>query len=455
MKFLLFALLVLAGVVGLALLAQEDPGYVLLSWGNWTVESSLSLLVVVVVLAFVALYASVRLLVGSWHMPRRMARWRRQQRAQKARRSTQRGLLALAEGSWKRGERFLIRDVGDSEIPLINYLGAARAAQKQGADDRRDKYLSQAHQSMPEAELAVGLTQAEVQLSHGQTEHALATLMHLRSIAPKHGYVLNLLRRLYEQLGSWKELLELLPELRRQKVLEPEKADTLERKVHAALLRQPDLSASSLREVWERMPRAQREGEPLRLYVQGLIRLGEHQDAEKLLRDRIRQTWDPELVRLYGMVQSSDPGRQLSSAESWLADHDRQPDLLLSLGRIAVRADLWGKAHACLEASLGAEPRAETYCELGHLLTRLGEDEQASECFRKGLDKATGGACAASSPNGCRPRVQPPRTPARPERPLPGDSPAAGFLSPYLTCLVLGRLLKTPSPEGEGWGPSS
>ena len=426
MKFLLSALLVLGGVVGLALVVREDTGYALFAWGEWTVESSLSLLLVATVLVFALLYLLIRLLIGSWHMPRRMAHWRRRQRAEKARRSTQSGLLALAEGNWKRGERFLIRDVADSEIPLINYLGAARAAQKQGADDRRDKYLSQAHQSMPEAELAVGLTQAEVQLSHGQTEHALATLMHLRSIAPKHGYVLNLLRRLYEQLGSWKELLELLPELRRQKVLEPEAADTLEAKAQAELLRRPDLSAQSLREIWGRVSRSQRSGKLLRLYAERLLRVGEHQDAEKLLRDAIRQTWDPELVRLYGMVQSDDPARQLSSAESWLADHDRHPDLLLSLGRIAVRADLWGKARAYLEASLGAEPRAETYCELGHLLTRLGEDEKSGECFRKGLEQATGGD----------------RYPSVAKKlPVAGMAKAPVHHSP-----------EVPSPEGEGLG---
>ncbi|SCZ66740.1 heme biosynthesis protein HemY [Thiohalomonas denitrificans] len=400
MKFLLIALLVLGGVVGLALVVQEDPGYALFSWGEWTVESSLSLLLVATILAFIALYFLIRLLVGSWHVPGRMAHWRQQQRARKARRSTQDGLLALAEGNWKRAEQFLIRNVADSEIPLINYLGAARAAQKQGADERRDNYLSQAHQSMPEAELAVGLTQAEVQLSHGQTEHALATLMHLRSIAPRHGYVLNLLRRLYQQLGSWKDLLELLPELRRQKVLEPEAAEMLERRALAELLRRPGQNAPSLRESWERVPRGQRNGELLQLYVEGLLRVGEHQEAEKLLRDSIRQSWNPELVRLYGLVQSDDPGRQLTSAESWLAGHDRHPDLLLSLGRIAVRADLWGKARAYLEASLGVEPRAETYCELGHLLARLGDEQKSGECFQKGLEQATGGICATSIKRG-------------------------------------------------------
>mgnify|MGYP000727120986 CR=1 FL=1 len=52
------------------------------------------------------------------------------------------------------------------------------------------------------------MTQAELQLADQQLEQALATLKHLRSVAPKHTYVLRLLRRLYEQLGDYLETLD-------------------------------------------------------------------------------------------------------------------------------------------------------------------------------------------------------------------------------------------------------
>ena len=72
---------------------------------------------------------------------------------------------------------------------------------------------------MPSADVAVGLTQAELQLAHQQYEQALATLMHVRSLSPKHNYVLKLLKKLYENLGEWKKLEEILPDLRRRKVI--------------------------------------------------------------------------------------------------------------------------------------------------------------------------------------------------------------------------------------------
>ena len=87
-----------------------------------------------------------------------------------------------------------------------------------GEHERRDAYIRLAHENMPSADVAVSLTQAELQLADHQLEQALATLRHLRSVAPKHTYVLRLLRRLYEQLGDWEHLRELIPELRRRKV---------------------------------------------------------------------------------------------------------------------------------------------------------------------------------------------------------------------------------------------
>ena len=74
-------------------------------------------------------------------------------------------------------------------------------------------------------------------------------------------------------------------------------------------------------------------------------------------------------------------------------DHDHQPGALLAAARLALKNSLWGKARAYLEASIGIEPRPEAYCELGNLLTQLGERDKAENCFRKGLELSVGGRC--------------------------------------------------------------
>jgi HemY protein len=95
-------------------------------------------------------------------------------------------------------------------------------------------------------------------------------------------------------------------------------------------------------------------------------------------------------VRLYGLAEGRNAPQQLATAEDWLKRHQRHPLLLLTLGRLAMRVQLWGKARAYLEASAGMEARAETYRVLGELLERLGEESTARDYYHKGLTLITG-----------------------------------------------------------------
>lgn len=118
-----------------------------------------------------------------------------------------------------KSKNHLIQALPNSDTPLLNYLTAARAAQNMGDNQLRDNFLREAQQSMPEAKIAVELTQAELQLSNHQWEQALATLKHLHAIAPRHPYVLMLMMRLYQEVKDWPQLIALLPNLKSIKSL--------------------------------------------------------------------------------------------------------------------------------------------------------------------------------------------------------------------------------------------
>ena len=60
--------------------------------------------------------------------------------------------------------------------------------------------------------------------------------------------------------------------------------------------------------------------------------------------------------------------------------------LLLACGRLCLKSKLWGKARGYLEASIGVGPSAAAYRELGALLESMGEQRQAMECFKSGLE---------------------------------------------------------------------
>ena len=399
MRRLLLLALVLVAAVALAIVLAREPGYVLIAAGPWRVETSLAFLVAALLAGLLAVWLLARVVAALWRMPGAAARWRRRRRVLRARQGLVRGLLALAEGRWAEAERLLVRSARDSETPLLNWLGAARAAQQQGAHDRRDQHLRRAHESMPSADVAVGLTQAELQIAHRQLEQALATLTHLRGLAPRHAHVLKLLARLYRELHDWDHLLELLPELRRRKVLAPERLAALEREVHLHRMARAaaEGDAAGLEAAWQAVPRALRDDpELVRARIGHLMAVGREAEAGREIRRALKRRWDERLVWLYGLLGGDDAQARLAEAERWLGRRDRDATLLLTLGRLAARAGLWGKARGYLEASLGLAPRAETARELAEVLDRMGEHEEAARRRREGLDLALREAGAAA-----------------------------------------------------------
>lgn len=390
MKRLFLALLVLIVVVSSAALALHDPGYLLIRYGGTSIESSVSLALLVLLLLFGAGYFLVRFVLGMVRLPQRLREWRLRRQMQRARLNLQRGLIDLAEGHWERAEKNL-QKVRHSDMPLLHYLAAARAAQQLGAHERRDEYLKLAHQSMPSADIAVGLAQAELQIAHRQTEQALATLTRLHGLAPKHGYVLKLLMQLYRELHDWEGLRRLLPELRKRGVASNSELAAIEIETCLALLNESAAARNlaDLQLLWNRMPRALREHEQLvAAYARHLMRLEANATAEPVIREALKRQWSEELVHLYGRLAGPDPARQLTNAEVWLKTQGKNPVLLLTLGRLSKRNHLWGKARAYLEASLGIQPSSETYQELGGLLEQLKDKEGALQCYRKGMGLA-------------------------------------------------------------------
>jgi HemY protein len=386
MRTLIVGFFALLFAVTLTLWVKEDNGYVLIGYGHWTVEGSLALFVVAMALLFMLCYLSLRALARLWSMPDELQHWNRRRIAARVRHCLTQGLVELAEGNWKQAERHLMRYATQSETPLLNYLAAARAAQLQGEDKRRDDYLQLAHQSMPSAELAVGLTQAELQLAHQQYEQALATLTHIRSLSPKHSHVLTLLKRLYVNLGEWDKLEQLLPDLQKRKVVGADEYHELELQVYRERMEAVRADPDALERFWQKAPRAIRQDqESIRRYVRLLVEAGEGQRTVTLIVSTLQRQWDPELVRLYGRIETDDLANQLSTAEGWLKDRPRDPDLLLALARLCLQNRLWGKARSYLEASIGISPKVEAYQELGLLLERMDEPDKALECFRTGL----------------------------------------------------------------------
>jgi len=376
-------------VMAAVLLVQKDPGFVLVKYGDYSVETSLAFGIIAVAITALLIHFMFRVLIGIWHLPGAVKRQSKGRRFNKSRRLLNQGLIDLAEGRFDQAESNLVKLVEFSESPLVHYLAAARAAQLQGKHDERDSYLKAAHEARPEAEMAIGVTQAELQLAHQQLEQSLATLTHLRGIAPRHNHVLRLLARVYFELEDWPSLVELLPEIRKKKLLKESILQNMEGRSYRGFLATAKNNQAALEKAWATIPKAaQTDAELILFYIKLSNRASSNSSSvEQLIIKSLDQKWDNRLVEAYGLFKSIDPSEQLKRTEKWLGDYAKNENLLLALGRICIRARLWGKAQSYLEASIGVKPMAASCLVLAKLLgDQLHENDKASQYYQKGLE---------------------------------------------------------------------
>lgn len=385
--------LVIAATAALGLAIAEHSGYVLVAYKSFRYESSLWATLAVIAVLWLLIWgvkALVELVMASSGV---VNPWSRRNRSRRVQVAIEHGQLDLAEGRWASAQRHLSRAAEAERQPLLYYLGAARAANEQGHYEECDRLLERALERQPQAELAIALNHAQLQTDRGDTDGALVTLQAMHERHPHNAQTLRQLQRLYQQRGEWLQVIRLLPELRKDKVLPPAELTELERRawgenLSLAAHREEDsaVGLQSLKRAWEQLTSAQRQEPALVLaYAEQLRQLGAQVEAEEILRTALKRKYDSHLARLYGLVRGSDPARQLQTAEGWLKEHPGDPGLLLTLGRLCLQTSLWGKARDYLESSLRLQRNPEACAELARLLAQLGDTERSNHLFQEGL----------------------------------------------------------------------
>lgn len=388
MKRLIVILSALTIAVIAALFAKVDPGYVMMAYGKWSLETSAILLGLILIISFTVLYYAIRFFVNVGQIPKRTRDWSSQRKKTKANNELSTGLVEIAEGRYDEAQKTLTRHPNDSMTPTINYLAAARAASASGAYQKRDDFLALAHKNAPQDDFAIELTKAELYIDEGRQEDALAIVEHLRQGNPKNHHVLQLLTQLYRQFNNLQQLKELLPELRKLKSMTDEERSELSVYVYRSLIDDSNDkdTLSDVMNTWAGIPKEYKNNSSILMsYATILIKHNAGDTAEPLLREAINRCWDTQLVTLYGKLERGDTLSQLKHAESWITGHENDPSLMLTLGRLCLRCQLWGKAREYLEASVNNNGHATAFYLLAKLLDSLGEKEKALELYQSGL----------------------------------------------------------------------
>lgn len=386
MKALTWFIAVIGLAVALVLAIKTNVGYVVLVYPPYRIDFSLNFLIIALVVGFSALYGLVRVAVHTWRLPAYVRRFRHERKREKGRRATLEAEMAFAEGRYSRAERLAGHALDIGESPLLNALLAARAAHEQRDFKARDDYLARAERLSPGDATARLMTHVDLLLDAREVQQALPLLKQLKEAAPKHAGVLRLDLKAQQQAKNWDGVLSALAQLEKREAIEPVQAEQLRINAHIENLKRKAHLAEGLKEYWEKMPAGDRlNGKIAAMAARLFLAMGGTRQARDIVEQSLDKRWDSALVEVYGQCADKDVVKQIERAEKWLPAHAKDPALLLALGRLCARQELWGKAQSYIEASLAVESTREAHLALAQLLEKMNKVDEACKHYRRSL----------------------------------------------------------------------
>jgi HemY protein len=387
MKGLLWLFVLAALAVALSLALRGNGGYALFVLPPWRAEVSLTFLGVLLIAGFALAYFLVRAVWHTVRLPSHVRAFRRRRRAEAGHEATLGAIQALFEGRFVRAEKLASKAIDLGATPGLAGLLAARAAQRLRDFGRRDQWLERSKQSDGDWRVAQAMTKAELLLDERRFDEARSVLRELHASGPRHVAALFLALRAEQGMSNWEEVLRTASALEKHDAMPPEALDGVRTAAHVALLTRKPLDRDGLARQWESIPRSDRVRTRIAATAaRAFMQLGDCRRAHRIIEDALEREWDGELALLYGECADEDALGRLERAEKWLKARPGEAELLLTLGRLCVQRELWGKAQSYLEASLATRPTQAAHIALARLHERLGRPTEADRHFRASAD---------------------------------------------------------------------
>ncbi|GAB4060715.1 heme biosynthesis HemY N-terminal domain-containing protein [Uliginosibacterium sediminicola] len=383
LKALIWLLALFAAAVGITLASRYNDAYVLLVWPPWRVQMSANLLLLALLMGFVAIYALSDVVVQTVRLPGRVKQWREEKRREHAQRLLADAQRLYLEGRYGQSMRHAESAVEAGAAQGLAALQAARAAQAMRDYERRDRWLEFAREHDKDVRMARLMLEAEFAIAERRFEDAAVSLDQLRAAGHRHIAVMRLALQAEQARGRWDEVARIARQLRKVQALSPEQAAPLIRRANIEQLREAEGELEQMQRIWNSISADERHDTGLLLRaVPYLIASGDLILGVSAIEAALDKEWEPELAVLYGRCRTLDLHRQLVTAEAWLRQHPDDAGLLLTLARLCLRGQLWGKAQSYLEASLSIMPTRTAHLELAKLSESLGQTSEAQTHYK-------------------------------------------------------------------------
>ena len=370
--------LVLGIVIGLVMV--HDQGYVLIAYGNTTIETSVWAIVVLLLILLLLLYGGVKVLWSVMNGRSALNRWRAKRQQSRTRDEVSFAMYQAEVGTSQSAVDALRKSAEQSDAGPLVLLEAARMAARNGNRKKSSTLFDQIRTEYPTMLDVADLAQAELAITDGSGQSVLDRLRELVERQPRSVHAWRLLIQGYDQIEDLESLHDAFSRLRQIDASAAADLLPIERKSWVAQFEQMDPTRAadqSLSELWGNVPKQlRRDQEIVSSYTDALARHDNHKEAVAMLSSSLKHAWHKRWVQSFGTIVN-DAAAQLQQAEQWLKTHPNDAALLVTLGRLSMALDHEEQAREYFEQSLRVEPSDDARTELARLLLRQKDYERS------------------------------------------------------------------------------
>ncbi|RUO37013.1 hypothetical protein CWE13_09245 [Aliidiomarina shirensis] len=377
----LFIILIIAAGLILGPLWSGSSGSLILLIGNYSIEMSLVVAAILLVLTLLVVWLCEALIRKLFSGRKLTANWFLKRREQKAQQQFETALTEWLNKNYKVAASAAESAAPGLKRPQQGYLLAAAAWQSLNNNKEQQRLLNLAQNQATDA-LSVQLATLETTTDAKQ---ALQLSQALLQAHPKQNNVLRATANALYKHQHLQSLRELLPALHDREILPGARLAEYTRASYRAYFHAAGTDSNKLNDAWRDLPKKMRRSTPVRLaYLDTLTQRGFGALAAKVAARGIHyQVLTASDLLQYDARDWRETAAMRDEIEKQVKAHPQHPNWLLLLAIVAIQEGDALLAERAAEKAITIRPDRQAYRILGEALFANHQKEAALQAFRQ------------------------------------------------------------------------
>ncbi|WP_448549495.1 heme biosynthesis HemY N-terminal domain-containing protein [Thalassotalea fusca] len=390
MKRLVLLFIIFLIAVAVAPLLINEKGYVLIAMGNTTVESTVVTAIIGLIVLFLGLLISLRIIgggmrfgKGTWHKVVFAGR-------RKAQRDFNKGVAAYVLNDYKQAEHLLVKAAGHQELSQASYLLAASACNQLALPENIKHYLSElALETTEKKALSIDTIVVAITLYFQQQDYIAARKL-LDDYHKHIGHDARLLRleiALSLKENRYLHAVEMLNLARKNKEIADQQITVWEKDAFYGAFTQQlkEHDSKQLHQYWNNLARKiKQRDEVAYAYMLVLAENNLSSELEDLIAPLLKKDTEDGLLKRLRHLPISHTNKLLPLVQKHLQKQPQSAKWLSFLAHLAYNSQQWDMAEKAFNSLMKLPEQAydeADICAFAQVLTQLNKHEHANQIW--------------------------------------------------------------------------